>query len=276
MAIGGVRVLVLSLAFIVTVTGVAYSATQWTLEDMDAYWNAAMRLRSGAPLYPDNPDDTVATVYRYAPWFAYVWWPLTYLPKTAVAIGWSVVLLCATAAALWPVVRRPTPASVSAAAILGPLLLSIAAVGNVQPIVVAGLVFGLERRSGPAWIAMAASLKAVPFLFVVVYAARHEWGRMAAAIVITTMLVGHMLLFDLSNYPADPGQLTISLYNRLPVVWAATAVAAVTLTCMLAGRRSPFTWLAASVSVIAALPRTFGYDFTFVIAALAQRPDRST
>ena len=58
------------------------NAFSWQLEDAEAYWNAALRLRSGGDLYvavPLGADETIA--YRYAPWLAWLWIPLTYLPQ---------------------------------------------------------------------------------------------------------------------------------------------------------------------------------------------------
>lgn len=57
-----------------------------------------------------------------------------------------------------------------------PILIGISAVGNAQALMVAWLVWGAERRSGPLWIALAASLKAVPILFAIVYIGRRQWG----------------------------------------------------------------------------------------------------
>jgi hypothetical protein len=61
--------------------------TNWWLKDSDAYWNAAMRLRTGEPLYPvlvnvEDPD-----IYRYSPWFAVAWIPLTFLTHDAGRLG---------------------------------------------------------------------------------------------------------------------------------------------------------------------------------------------
>lgn len=247
--------------------------SNWTLEDMDAYWDAAMRLRMGEPLYREYADTTVANVYRYAPWFAFAWIPLTFLPKTLVGVMWSLVLLAACAGALWPLVRQRSPASLAAAALLGSFLLTIASVGNVHPLLIVALVLGLERRSGPLWIAVTASLKAVPVLFVLVYVARREWGRVLATSILSVVLIGPMLVFDLSHYPTDPGELSYSFYNRIPIVWASSTALQVAIAIWLSARRSAFGWLAMSVAVIAALPRTFGYDFSFVLAGLA-RSDR--
>ncbi|HET7056957.1 MAG TPA: glycosyltransferase 87 family protein, partial [Thermomicrobiales bacterium] len=147
----------------------------WSLSDMDAYWNAATRLREGLPLYPAVPDSGAADVFRYAPWFAWAWVPLTFLPKAAVAVAWSALLVGASAVAIMPIVRQPSLTRIAAAALLGTILLWSAASGNVQPVIVAILVLGIEGRSGPLWVAIAASLKIFPIGFALVYAGRREW-----------------------------------------------------------------------------------------------------
>jgi hypothetical protein len=55
----------------------------FNLTDGDAYWNAAMRLRDGLPLYPLIENQDLPTTYRYAPWLAWLWVPVTYLPHFA-------------------------------------------------------------------------------------------------------------------------------------------------------------------------------------------------
>ena len=250
---------------------VVFSLTGWTLVDMDAYWQAGLRLREGAALYPMYADSTAAEVYRYTPWFAFAWVPLTYLPIWLVRVLWSALLLAGVGAALFPLVRQPSHASIALAALLGSLLLRIASVGNVHPLLVAALVLGVARPSGPIWVGVTASLKIVPILFAVVYAARGEWGRAAVSAVVAAVLVAPTFLFDLSNYPADPGELSFSLYNRIPVAWAALALGLVALAALVARRRSAYSWLAMAVAALAALPRTFAYDFTFLLVGTADR-----
>lgn len=248
---------------------VVFSVSGWTLVDMDAYWQAGMRLREGAALYPVYSDPTAAEVYRYTPWFAFAWVPLTYLPIAFVRVLWSALLVAGVGAALLPLVRQPSHASIALAALLGSLLLRIASVGNVHPLLVAALVLGVARPSGPIWVGVAASLKIVPILFAVVYAARGEWRRAAVSTLVAAVLVAPTFLFDLGNYPADPGELSFSLYNRIPVAWAALALGLVTLAALVAWRRSAYSWLAMAVAALAALPRTFAYDFTFLLVGAA-------
>lgn len=51
-------------------TGTAFliwAITGWTLADAGAYWQAALRLRDGEPLYPLLTNVDASEVYRYAP-----------------------------------------------------------------------------------------------------------------------------------------------------------------------------------------------------------------
>ena len=262
-------VVAVTISLYVLAAGILYTIGNWTLEDMDAYWDAAMRLRAGEPLYREYADASAANVYRYAPWFAFAWVPLTLLPKAVVGVLWSALLLAASGAVLWPLLRARSMASLAAAGLLGSFLLTISAVGNVHALMIVALVFGMEHRSGALWIAAAASLKAVPILFVLVYAARRQWGRVLVTGILTLVLIGPMVFFDLTNYPTDPGDAGYSFFTSLPILWAAAATCLVGMAVLLAARRSAYAWLAMSVAVVAALPRTFGYDFSFVLAGLA-------
>lgn len=268
------RLLVLGVCIGFGIGHVLFAISGWTLVDVEAYWGAAMRLREGGALYPVLDDPTTADVYRYAPWFAWAWVPLTYLPRGVVEVAWSVALLGAVAAVLYRVLVPLTVAGAAVAGLLGGLLLLIASVGNVHPLLVAALVFGVERRSGPLWVALAASLKAVPILFVVVYLARGEWRRAALAVVLTALLVAPMLLYDLSAYPFSAGELSLSLANRAPAAWVALTVLAVGVTWWAARRRSSHDWLAASVAALVALPRAFPYDLTLLLAGVARPRSR--
>jgi alpha-1,2-mannosyltransferase len=265
------RMVAVGIALGLGLAQVIFSLSGWTLEDMNAYWDAALRLREGAALYPAYADPTAADVYRYTPWFAFAWLPLTFLPIGVVRVLWSVALLAGVGAALLPLLRRPTYASIALAAILGSLLLRIASVGNVHPLLIAALVLGVARPSGPMWVGVAASLKVVPILFAVTYAARGEWRRAAASLIVAAVLVAPTFLFDLSRYPADPGELSFSLYNRIPIAWAALAGGLVAFAAFLAWRRSAHAWLAMAIAALVALPRTFAYDFTFLLVGTADR-----
>jgi len=253
-------------------TELNHAAGLSTGSDMDAYWNAAMRLRGGQALYaPGLPTDS--DLYRYAPWFAYAWVPLTYLPKAAVLVGWMTVCLAAAIASVAPLLWRG-PAGWATIALLLPFQLEGAAFGNVQPLLVLLLLWGVERRSGPLWIAVAASLKATPFLLTAVYAGRGDWKRAGMTVLITALLVLPMLLFDLRGYSTRIGGGQMSLLTVSPYLWVPIAGAAIAVTWVLA--RTRYAWLAGSVAVILALPRFIIYEIGFVLVGLAGRSFRLT
>ena len=70
--------------------------THWGFEDVEAYWQAALRLREGQPLYPVGIDPDSYAVFRYTPWFAWLWVPLTYLDRTVVEWAWAAALAAAS------------------------------------------------------------------------------------------------------------------------------------------------------------------------------------
>jgi hypothetical protein len=129
------------------------------------------------------------------------------------------------------------------------------------------LMWGVERRTGPLWIALAASLKATPILLAVVYAGRGEWRRAAAAVALAAVLVAPMLLFDLSGYSTDIGGGQQSLLLVSPFLWIPVVLAAVGVAFWLA--RTRYAWLAGAVAMTLALPRFLLYEIGFVLVGLA-------
>ena len=238
----------------------------WWSQDTDAYWNAALRLREGHALYPAllNPD--ASDTYRYAPWFALVWMPLTYLPKVVVYAAWTVGLLLAAMLCILFPLRQRNLDGVILALLLAGLLIPAAASGNVQPLLLITLVHGVERRSGPLWIALATSLKATPILLTAVYLGRREWGRALATFILTAALVVPMLAFDLSSYPTAAAAATgpLPLWTQLVVALAAGLLA-------LRFATTRYAWLAASIAVMIAIPRWSYYQPTFLLVGLARR-----
>ena len=165
----------------------AYALTTYALSrelgaDVAAYWGAAERIRAGEPLYVAGAANA-SDLYRYAPWFAYAWVPLTFLPREPVTAAWVGLMLAAVAASTLPLLRHGL-AGTAAFALFAPLQLQGAVFGNVQPLLVLMLLWGVERRSGPLWIAIGASLKAVPLLLALVYAGRGEWRRAGLALLL--------------------------------------------------------------------------------------------
>lgn len=249
---------------------------RWPLVDMDVYWAAGTQWRDAGSPYALTPGASDHTVYRYAPWFAALWVPLTFLPREAVEVGWSVTLVGASAAAIWLLMRAHGTRAIPLAILMAGLLIGISASGNVQPIIVAALLWGLERRSGPIWVALAASLKVVPILFVLVYAARREWSRVAMALTLTAVLWVPVVAFDRPGLTTafDYGGASGSFANVNTVAWALVAATALGVAVWLAWGRSRYVSLGAAVSAVLVLPRFFLYDATLLLAAVQRRPDR--
>lgn len=236
----------------------------WTLSDATAYWEAAMRLRAGQEPYPPLASVDAPDVYRYAPWFAWLAVPWTFLPHWLAGILWSAVLLGASALIVWRLVQMRAWVL---ATLFAPILVGISAVGNVHPLLLAVLLFGVERGSGPLWVGAAASLKIFPLLLALVYAGRRQWMRFAASILVAGVLWAPALLYDLSNYAVDPGRAA-SLYG-VPVLYFIVVGAAVGVTLALANTR--WGWLAGTTAVVLSLPRLFVYDVTYVALGVLGR-----
>jgi predicted membrane protein len=259
------RTVALAVIIGIGLSNLIQAATHWTLSDAAAYWNAGLRLREGQPLYPLLTNVDASEVYRYAPWLAWLAVPFTHLPVQLAGAVWSAVLLAASAVALVPLVRARAWLAV---AFFAPILVGISAVGNIHPLVIAPLVWTVERRSGPLWVGIAASLKIFPILFALVYLGRRQWVRAAIAIGVTALLWAPALLYDVSGYATEAGEAASLI--TMPILWAVVVGAAVGVTLRLAPGR--FGWLAAAASVVLALPRLFVYDVTYLMVGAP--PDR--
>src|SRR5688500_7607716 len=121
--------------------------------DAPGYWDTAMSIRDGGPLY--TPETATRFEYRYAPWFAWIWVAFTYLPQPLVFGLWGLAL---GGASVWLLLQIPrSAAGVLLGLIFAPILLRVISQGNVHPLMVAALVWGVHRRSGPIWVALTAS-----------------------------------------------------------------------------------------------------------------------
>ena len=236
-----------------------YAVTHWTLSDAGAYWEAGMRLRDGAPLYPELASAEGSEIYRYAPWFAWLSVPWTVLPQWLAGVLWSGLLLGASALALLPLMRVRAWVVV---AFFAPILVGISAVGNVQPVIVAALVLGVERRSGPLWVGLAASLKIFPLLLALVYAGRRQWLRFGVTVALAGLLWAPApLLYDLTSYPVSAGEAAGLI--AFPVLYFVVTGLAMGATFALAPTR--WGWLAGATTVVLTLPRLFVYDVTYLM-----------
>jgi hypothetical protein len=140
--------------------------------------------------------------------------------------------------------------------------------GNAHPLVVALLVWTAGRRSFPAWVGVAASIKLVPLAFVLVWAGRREWLKASIAVGVAALLFAPMLLFDLGSYPTDPGTGLLSMYAVSPPLWAAVALASLVATVWLALRGSPYAWVAAAILMFLGPPRVATSYLGFLLVAV--------
>jgi len=240
-----------------------------TLSDAHAYRVAAQRLQAGADLY--QPAATQDEAFRYAPWFAAAWIPLAALPEAIGNALWAVLLVAASVVAVLPLARRRDLLARLLAVLGGTVLLWTSARGNVHPLVMVALVHGLHRRSGPVWVALAASLKAVPLLFVLVYVARREWLRALWTVAIAAALVAPMPFLGWEADTVQPGP-SLSLYYQVsPLAWFVVAGVAVVVAFGVALRAPRFAAPAAATAAILALPRLLLYDLTYLLVGADDR-----
>ena len=260
------RTVALAVIIGIGIVNLYWAVSAWTLSDAGAYWNAALRLRAGEQLYPVLANVDASEVYRYAPWFAWLAVPFTFLPVQLAGALWSAILLAASAAALVPLIRARAWLLVI---FFAPTLVGISAVGNVQPMLIAALVWGVERRSGPIWIGAAASIKIFPILLAAVYLGRRQWGRAVTAVGVAAVLWAPALLYDLRGYATEAGRAA-SVY-AVPALWVVAVTGGAVITLRLA--RTRFAWLAAATNVVISLPRLLVYDVTYLmVGAVPSEP----
>ena len=263
------RIVALAVIFAITIANVIWALQDWHLHDMNVYWTAGEMWRTTGNPYTLAPLTNDNSVYRYAPWFAALWVPLSELPRLAVNIAWSAILIVTSFTSVRPVLRSGGRAAVPFAVLMFGIFFGMAAGGNVHGLMIAWLVFGVERRSGPIWIALAASLKVVPILYVLVYAGRGEWRKVAEALALTAILVAPMLLFDRPALTSDFG-LSNSLNQIHPALFWGSAAASVMLAVYAVFRARTYAWLTSGTAAYFCLPRLFLYDVTFILPGIAE------
>lgn len=269
------RLIAITAAVLGVIVLIGAAASSHVQPDADAYWHAALRLREGQALY-GGPRGDETEIYRYAPWFAFAWVPLTYLGQDAAYVVWRGILLAATLLAIWPLLRRPSPASMTLAVLIGGLLVSNLPAANATPLIVGALVAGVRSRAGPLLLGMAGSLKLFPLVLVAGYLAERRWLAVIVAIGVTGVLWLSVLAFDLPLY-LQMGSATfyvggISLFAVSPLVWLPVAVAAAAIVLRLARSGSRWTWLAAGAAIPLAVPRVWLPDAAYVLIGLVVLP----
>jgi hypothetical protein len=131
-------------------------------------------------------------------------------------------------------------------------------------LMLAGLVWTLERRSGPFMIGVAASVKLVPILLALVYVGRRQWWRAGTACLVAGALLAPALLFEIPPHATETGGT--GLFTAQPLLWALTVIASVAIALLVA--RTRYAWLAASTATIIALPRLLAFDATNLVTSV--------
>jgi len=178
---------------------------------------------------------------------------------------------CAIAAVV-PLFRAYGAAALPLGGFMLGWLLAIALQGNVQPAIVAVLVWGVSGRFGPLVIAACASLKYAPILYVLVYIGRREWRRAALTMALTVGLLAPMLIFEIPSLAFDTSGWP-SLFHDAPAAWVLMLILASAATLWLA--RGRWSWPAAGIAVVLAFPRAFNYDVTFLLPGVAEASRRN-
>lgn len=223
-------------------------------QDIDNFWNAAMRLRSGQELYV-NVGDANAW-YAYAPWFAWAWLPLTYLPESVVSVAWMTACFAAWAYSLWKC-RDAGPVLL----IIGPWTFYGAWVGNAQPLMIAALL----RWTHPVTVGVLASLKVSPILLALAWWG--QWRKMALAVGVAAVLGLPAFWYGLEGFPfglVEPS----SPWSVSPLLGIGLTLIAIAVAIRVSGTR--YRWLAAAVAVMAARPSLLVYDVGYLLVGAAR------
>jgi hypothetical protein len=262
------RAFVVALALGIGVAYVVIRAGEFAPADAAAYWDAALRLRAGESPYLLVSSPDAAEVFRYAPWFAAAWIPLTFLPRDLVFAAWWVAMLGVAAVVCWRV-GRLGPAGIAIVGLIGPYLIWIAGRGNVHPLIVLGLLVSAQGKAGPWIVGAAASLKATPLAFALVYLGRGEYRRFIVAVVVFLLLTLPIALFGTAGYEVDPGLDPNPLFAISPILWL-LVVGSLCLATLYVARRWPeHAWWVASLAATAAILRFLPYALTYLLVGLA-------
>lgn len=258
---------VVAVVIAIGIVNVLWAVTDWHFNDLHAYYSAAERLRSGEVLY--GGDVTPWTAYRYAPWFAFAFLPLSLLPWGLAAVVWTTFTMLCSLLAIWPLLRSQRREALLLAGIMGPLLVALSASGNVQAPMIALLVWALGTRWGPIAIGIAASLKMTPILLVLAYFGTGEWRKAVLSAAVTAFLWAPIILFRIEPITFDFGGAAVTI-----VVWITLAAIGI-LGAIVVSRRWPrYRLLAASVAVYLITPRLYLYDATILLVSSRARAAR--
>jgi hypothetical protein len=243
--------------FIAYVTLSAPFDSDWRAHDVAAYWDAAERIRWGAALYAPSPSP-----YQYSPWFAYVWVPLTYLPRDLITWIWLALLMGCVAWLAYPLLRSYL--GILFAMLVIPQVMEYAWIGNVDALMLVALTF-MNRRAGPVLVGLAASLKITPIAFVLVYLLRREWRKAAVASGVAAILSLPIAAFDLSGVNVGSGMTPYSLWASGPLLGTLSAVGLAGVCAYMIWRDRSLGGVAAALIAMFANPRVNLYNIGYLL-----------
>jgi hypothetical protein len=232
--------------------------------DIERMWLGALRIRAGEPLYTDFGDPQL--FYTWAPWLAWIWLPLTYLPKTVVTVLWLALCFVGWAVSLWPA-RKSLPLLL----LFAPLTLFAAWWGNVQPIMTAWLVLSIRRPWGPFGVGLAASLKVSPILLAVPWLATGQLRKAVIASGVAVLFGGPALFSGINHYPFGLAPL-LSLRGISIPIWIGVTAGAIGVALVPANTR--FRHVASALATIASRPSLLLYDVGYLMVGLQAESER--
>ena len=252
--------------------GVAWlHLTSDPLADARAYYNAAVRLNLGQPLYPPGIDPGSNLAYLYPPLLAIVLRPLALLPYEWFALLWEALVVASFAALLWRLGVR-SQRTWLAVGILG------IPIGWALGVAQAQVPMTLLLSIGQPWsIALAANLKLFPVLAALWWIGRRDYQATIAFILWLAILGLAQLLLEPAGTldflrTVGLGQLgevrNVSPYALSPALWVTLVLAGIALALLLA--RTRWGWPAAVALATLASPRLLLYMFSGLLAALRQ------
>jgi hypothetical protein len=245
------------------------------LNDARAYYDAAVRLNAGGPLYPAGIDPNTNRIFLYPPLFAIALRPLALLPYAWFALVWELVVVGAFVLLLRHLgVRRQS--TWIAIGLLG------VPIGWALAIAQAHVPMTLLMAIGQPWsIALAANLKLFPALIALYWLGRRDWESLLAFLVWSALFVAAQLVIDASDTFAffrnvgfdqtgEPGVLrNFSIYTVSPIAWLGVLFAG--CIAILVAARTRWGWAVAVTVATLAPPRLLTYMLTSLVAAV-RRP----
>ena len=258
---------------LVGVNNLILHVTTDPLADVRAYYDAAVRLNAGMPLYDQPADTNAAAFYRYPPLLAIAFRPLALLPYPLAAALWETALVACFAWTVWRLGWRP-PTWLALGMLAMPVVWSLV-VGQAQVLVTALLVVG-----APWAVAFAAHLKLLPALVALYWVGRRDWravgwfGAWCAVLLVVQLALEPAATAVYLGFPnlTQVGEVNnLSIYAVSPLLWAVLVVAAALVTVRLGPTR--YGWAAAVALSVLATPRLLAYQLSTLLAGLRSPDD---